>query len=80
MNYTPYDAARSGITQKWRDALAFIRLGNADEAERLQLEIATMKFPDLDVRGRFQILRYVDLAVAGIGNAIAGVKTCAPQP
>ena len=77
MNYTPYDTARSTITQKWRDALAFIEIGSVSDAERLQRDIAVMKFPDLDVRGRFQILRYVDLAVAGIGNAIAGVKQCA---
>ena len=78
MIYTSYDRARSAITQKWRDALAFIQIGEADDAERLQAEIAAMTFPDItEPQKRFAIARYVDLAVAGIGNAISGVKQCA---
>ena len=61
-------------------ALAFIKIGRAEEAERLQHEIARMHFPGLGARDLTSLFVYVDRAVVGIGAAIEGVRSCTQQP
>lgn len=44
---TPYGRALQAICARARDALAFLALGNPEDARRCALDLARLEFPDL---------------------------------
>lgn len=74
-----FDKGKRAVDQKWRDALDFIATGSTADAERLHVEIAALEFEPMAPHELARLNGYVDRAVAGLGTAIEGAKTCTAQ-